>query len=98
MFKTLKEDIQTIFAKDPAAKNTLEVILCYPGLHAIWLHRIAHWFYRKKMYTIARIISHINRHITDIEIHPGAKIGRRFFIDHGMGVVIGETTEIGDDV
>ncbi len=71
MFKTLKEDIQNIFAEDPAAKNTLEVILCYPGLHAIWLHRIAHWFYRKKMYTIARIISHINRHITDIEIHPG---------------------------
>jgi serine O-acetyltransferase len=98
MFKTLKEDIQNIFAKDPAAKNTLEVVLCYPGLHAMWLHRIAHWFYRKKMYTIARIISHINRHITDIEIHPGAKIGRRFFIDHGMGVVIGETSEIGDDV
>jgi len=98
MFKTLKEDIQNIFAKDPAAKNTLEIILCYPGLHAIWIHRIAHWFYRKKMYTIARIISHISRHITDIEIHPGAKIGRRFFIDHGMGVVIGETTEIGDDV
>lgn len=98
MFKTLKEDIQNIFAKDPAAKNTLEVVLCYPGLHAIWLHRIAHWFYRKKMYTIARIISHISRHITDIEIHPGAKIGRRFFIDHGMGVVIGETSEIGDGV
>ena len=98
MFKTLKEDIQTIFAKDPAAKNILEVVLCYPGLHAIWLHRIAHWFYINKMYTIARIISHINRHITDIEIHPGAKIGRKFFIDHGMGVVIGETTEIGDDV
>lgn len=98
MFKTLKEDIQNIFAKDPAAKNTLEVVLCYPGLHAIWLHRIAHWFYKKKMYTIARIISHISRHITDIEIHPGAKIGRRFFIDHGMGVVIGETSEIGDGV
>jgi len=98
MFKTLKEDIKTVFAKDPAAKNIIEVILCYPGLHAIWLHRIAHWFYKKKMYTIARIISHINRHITDIEIHPGAKIGKRFFIDHGMGVVIGETTEIGDDV
>lgn len=98
MFKTLKEDIQNIFAKDPAAKSTLEVVLCYPGLHAIWLHRMAHWFYRKKMYTIARIISHISRHITDIEIHPGAKIGRRFFIDHGMGVVIGETAEIGDDV
>ena len=98
MFKTLKEDIQTVFAKDPAAKNILEVILCYPGLHAIWFHRIAHWFYKKKWYTIARIISHISRHITDIEIHPGAKIGKRFFIDHGMGVVIGETAEIGDDV
>jgi len=87
MFETLKDDIQNIFAKDPAAKNTLEVVLCYAGLHAVWFHRIADWFYRKKMYTIARIISHISRHITDIEIHPGAKIGRRFFIDHGMGVV-----------
>ena len=98
MFKTLKEDIQNIFSKDPAAKNTLEVVLCYPGLHAVWFYRIAHWFYRKKMYTVARIISHISRLVTGIEIHPGAKIGRRFFIDHGMGVVIGETTEIGDDV
>jgi serine O-acetyltransferase len=98
MFKTLREDIRTVFAKDPAARNTLEVILCYPGIHAIWLHRIAHWFYKKKLHTIARIISHINRLITGIEIHPGAKIGRRFFIDHGMGVVIGETAEIGDDV
>ena len=98
MFKALREDIKNVFAKDPAAKNTLEVILCYPGLHAIWLHRIAHWFYKNKMYTIARIISHINRFITGIEIHPGAQIGRRFFIDHGMGVVIGETAEIGDDV
>jgi len=78
MFKTLKEDIQTVFIKDPAAKNALEVILCYPGLHAIWLHRIAHWFYKKKLYTIARILSHTNRHITDIEIHPGAReIGRK---------------------
>ena len=98
MFKTLKEDIQNIFAKDPAAKNTLEVVLCYPGLHAVWFYWIAHWFYRKKMYTVARIISHISRLVTGIEIHPGAKIGRRFFIDHGMGVVIGETTEIGDNV
>lgn len=98
MFKTLKEDVQTVFAKDPAAKGLLEVILCYPGLHAIWLHRIAHWFYKNKIYTIARIISHINRHITGIEIHPGAEIGRRFFIDHGMGVVIGETSEIGENV
>jgi serine O-acetyltransferase len=98
MSNTIKEDIQNIFAKDPAAKNTLEVLLCYPGLHAIWFYRIAHWFYRNKMHTIARIISHISRFATGIEIHPGAKIGRRFFIDHGMGVVIGETTEIGDDV
>jgi serine O-acetyltransferase len=98
MFRTLREDIQNVFAKDPAAKNTLEIILCYPGLHAIWLHRIAHFFYKNKLNTLARFISHINRFITGIEIHPGAKIGRRFFVDHGMGVVIGETAEIGDDV
>jgi serine O-acetyltransferase len=98
MFKRIKEDIKTVFEKDPAAKNVLEVLLCYPGLHALWLHRIAHWFYRKKFFTIARVISHINRFFTGIEIHPGAKIGRRVFIDHGMGVVIGETAEIGDDV
>ncbi len=98
MFKRIKEDIKTVFEKDPAAKNTLEVILCYPGVHALWLHRIAHWFYKKRFYTIARIISHLNRFLTGIEIHPGAKIGRRVFIDHGMGVVIGETAEVGDDV
>jgi len=98
IFKLLKEDIETVFKKDPAAKSVLEVIVCYPGLHALWLHRIAHWFYNKKIYFIARLISHISRFLTGIEIHPGAKIGRRFFIDHGMGVVIGETTEIGDDV
>lgn len=98
IIQLLKEDIETVFKKDPAAKSVLEVIFCYPGLHAIWLHRIAHWFYKKKMFFIARLISHINRFFTGIEIHPGAKIGRRFFIDHGMGVVIGETTEIGDDV
>ncbi len=98
LFKLLKEDIETIFKKDPAAKNVVEVLLCYPGLHAIWFHRLAHWFYTKKFYVIARLISHISRFLTGIEIHPGAKIGRRFFIDHGMGVVIGETAEIGDDV
>lgn len=98
MFENIKEDIQTIFIKDPAAKNIFEVIFCYPGLHAIWSHRIAHWFYQKKKYTIARIISHITRGLTGIEIHPGAIIGKKFFIDHGMGVVIGETTEIGNDV
>ncbi|MFN3966101.1 MAG: serine O-acetyltransferase [Endomicrobiia bacterium] len=97
MLKRIKEDIQTVFEKDPAAKNVLEVVICYPGLHAIWLHRIAHWFYNKKWFTLARLISHFSRFITGIEIHPGAKIGRKFFIDHGMGVVIGETTEIGDN-
>lgn len=97
MFKTVREDIQTVFEKDPAAKNFLEVILCYPGLHALWFHRVAHFFYQKREYVIARLISHISRWITGIEIHPGATIGRKFFIDHGMGVVIGETAEIGDN-
>jgi len=97
MFKTITEDIRTVFEKDPAAKNFLEVILCYPGLHALWFHRIAHFFYKNKEYVIARLISHISRWITGIEIHPGAAIGRKFFIDHGMGVVIGETTEIGNN-
>ncbi len=83
--------------RDPAAKNYLEVFLCYPGLHAIWFHRIAHFLYLRKWYTTARLISHFSRWITGIEIHPGATIGRRVFIDHGMGVVIGETSEIGDD-
>ena len=97
MFKTIAEDIRTVFEKAPAAKNILEVILCYPGLHALWFHRIAHFFYKKKEYVIARLISHISRWITGVEIHPGATIGRKFFIDHGMGVVIGETTEIGNN-
>lgn len=97
-FKRLSEDIRTFKERDPAAKSSLEVLLFYPGLHAIWMHRVAHWFYRRRLYTIARCISHLSRFLTGIEIHPGARIGRRFFIDHGMGVVIGETTEIGDDV
>lgn len=97
MFQRLKEDLRTIKERDPAAKNYLEILLCYPGLHAIWFHRIAHFLYLKRWYTLARVISHLNRWITGIEIHPGAKIGRRLFIDHGMGVVIGETAEIGDD-
>lgn len=97
-WKRITEDIQTVFEKDPAAKNILEVLLCYPGLHALWLHQIAHSLYEEKFIVLARIISHINRFLTGIEIHPGAKIGRRFFIDHGAGVVIGETSEIGDDV
>jgi serine O-acetyltransferase len=98
MLRTLKEEINTIFEKDPAAKSVVEVIFCYPGFHAIILHRTAHWLYRKRVPLLPRIISQLSRFITGIEIHPGAKIGRRFFIDHGMGVVIGETTEIGDDV
>ncbi len=97
-FRTLKEDVRVAKERDPAAKNTLEILICYPGLHAIWFHRVAHWFYRKKCYTFARLISHISRFLTAIEIHPGAKIGKGFFIDHGSGVVIGETTEIGDNV
>ncbi len=97
MWERFREDIRTIKERDPAAKNYLEIFLCYPGLHAIWLHRIAHFLYEKGWYTTARLISHFNRSLTGIEIHPGAKIGRRFFIDHGMGVVIGETSEIGDD-
>jgi len=97
MWERLKEDIRTIKDRDPAAKNALEVLLCYPGLHAIWLHRIAHALYQRRWFTTARLVSHFSRGFTGIEIHPGAKIGRRLFIDHGMGVVVGETTEIGDD-
>ncbi len=94
----LREDIQTIYVKDPAARSVLEVLTCYPGLHANWMHRIAHALWKRNHLTLARIVSHISRFLTGIEIHPGAKIGRRFFIDHGSGVVIGETAEIGDDV
>ena len=97
-FKTLKEDIETVFAKDPAAKSILEIVVCYPGLHALWLHRLAHSLRKYKLFFFARVVSHINRFLTNIEIHPGAKIGKQFFIDHGSGVVIGETTEIGDNV
>jgi serine O-acetyltransferase len=98
IWETLKADYKAIFEKDPAAKNFLEVILCYPGFHAILLHRFAHFLWKLKIPVIPRLISHINRFLTGIEIHPGAKIGKGFFIDHGMGVVIGETTEIGDNV
>ncbi|MFH0703199.1 MAG: serine O-acetyltransferase [bacterium] len=97
-FNRIKEDIETIFEKDPAATNIIEVLCCYPGLHALLSHRIAHKMRKWKIPVIPRIISHISRFLTGIEIHPGAQIGKRFFIDHGMGVVIGETTVIGDDV
>lgn len=98
MFKAMREDIRSVFDRDPAAKSNWEVITCYPGLHAIWMHRFAHMLWRNGLHWIGRFVSHIARWLTGIEIHPGATIGHRFFIDHGMGVVIGETTEIGDDV
>ncbi len=98
MFETLKADFMAVFEKDPAARNALQVILFYPGFHAILGHRIAHWFWQRGLRSIAICISFIVRRLTGIEIHPAAKIGKGFFIDHGMGVVIGETTEIGDDV
>ena len=98
MFQRLREDINSVFDRDPAARNFLEVLTNYPGLHALLLHRLAHWLWRKGLKWLARTLSTFSRWLTGIEIHPGAKVGRRFFIDHGMGVVIGETAEIGDDV
>ena len=98
LFKTLRNDIDVVFEQDPAARNKLEVILTYSGLHAIWGHRLAHGLWKKRMFFLARFFSQISRFITGIEIHPGAVIGQRLFIDHGMGVVIGETCEIGDNV
>ncbi len=92
-----KEDIRAVFDNDPAARSMVEVTLTYPGLHAIWMHRFSHCLYEKKRYTLARIVSHLGRFLTGVEIHPGAKIGKRVFIDHGMGIVIGETSEIGDE-
>lgn len=97
MFKHIKEDISVVFERDPAARTHWEIITTYPGVHALIIHRLAHWIWRKRFFWIARFISHIGRWLTGIEIHPGATIGRRVFIDHGMGVVIGETAVIGDD-
>jgi serine O-acetyltransferase len=98
MFAAIREQIETVFKRDPAARSVLEIWLCYPGFHAILLHRLAHRLYRGGWFTLGRVVSQLSRTLTGIEIHPGARIGRRFFIDHGMGVVIGETSEIGDDV
>ena len=98
MFERVREDIQSVFHRDPAARNAFEVVTCYPGLHAVWLHRVAHALWVRGWKWLARVVSNFGRWMTGIEIHPGAKIGRRFFIDHGMGIVIGETAEIGDDV
>ena len=97
LIKSLYEDAKNIAKKDPACRSVFEAIILYPGFHAILFHRIAHFFYKKELFFIARLVSQIARHITGIEIHPGAKIGRRLFIDHGMGIVIGETATIGDD-
>ncbi|MFN3298161.1 serine O-acetyltransferase, partial [Caldimonas sp.] len=96
MFEHLREDIACILERDPAARSTWEVLTCYPGLHALTLHRLAHWCWTHGLHWTGRFLSHLNRFFTGIEIHPGARIGRRVFIDHGMGVVIGETAEVGD--
>ncbi|MGH7909328.1 MAG: serine O-acetyltransferase [Thermodesulfobacteriota bacterium] len=98
MFKEIRSDFNAVFERDPAARSSIEVIFAYPGFHAIFLHRISHWFWNKHLRFLARFLSHISRFLTGIEIHPGARIGKGFFIDHGMGVVIGETSEIGDNV
>lgn len=98
MFNTIREDIYSVFDRDPAARSALEIFFCYPGLHAVWFYRVAHWFWTRDLYFLGRFTSHIGRFFTGIEIHPGAQIGKKFFIDHGMGVVIGETAEIGDNV
>jgi len=98
MFKRMREDIQCVFERDPAARSVWEVLTCYPGFHALQFHRVSHALWVMGMRWLARFVSHWMRFFTGIEIHPGATIGRRFFIDHGMGVVIGETSEIGDDV
>jgi len=97
MFKQLREEIATIFERDPAARSTWEVLTCYPGLHAIYLHKLSRWFWSSGLRWLGRLVSHFGRWLTGIEIHPGASIGKRVFIDHGMGVVIGETAEVGDD-
>lgn len=97
MFDRFREDIRSIYERDPAARNVWEIVTCYPGMHAIWIHRFSHVVWQLRLRWIARLVSHLGRLLTGIEIHPGATIGRRFFIDHGMGVVIGETAEIGND-
>lgn len=98
MFKTLRNDVDVVLEQDPAARNRLEVMINYSGVHAIWSHRLNHWLWNKKLFFLARFLSQVSRFLTGIEIHPGAKIGQRLFIDHGMGVVIGETCEIGNNV
>lgn len=98
MFSTIKREIEVVFERDPAARSIPEIIFLYPGFHAIMNHRLAHWFYTRKRFFLARLVSHLSRFFTGIEIHPGATIGKGFFIDHGGGIVIGETAEVGDNV
>jgi serine O-acetyltransferase len=98
MFDRVREDIAAVLERDPAARSTLEILLAYPGFHAVLIYRLAHLCWRRRLFLLGRVLSHVGRMLTGIEIHPGARIGRRFFVDHGMGVVIGETAEIGDDV
>jgi serine O-acetyltransferase len=98
MFDRMRRDIRTVLERDPAARSALEVVLCYPGVHAIWLHRPSHWLWTRGWRTAGRLLSHVGRCLTGIEIHPAAKIGPGLFIDHGMGVVIGETAEVGENV
>jgi len=97
MFKQLREDMASVFERDPAARSNWEVLTCYPGLHAVWIHRLAHWLWNHRLQWLGRFVSHLGRWLTGIEIHPAAVVGRRVFIDHGMGVVIGETASVGDD-
>jgi len=98
MFERMRRDIRTVLERDPAARSSLEVLLCYPGVHAIWHHRLAHWLWQRSWRTAARFVSHLSRFVTGVEIHPAARLGDGLFIDHGMGVVIGETAEIGENV
>ena len=98
MLERMRRDIRTVLERDPAARSALEVLLCYPGVHAIWHHRLAHWMWRRGWLTTARFVSHLSRFVTGVEIHPAARLGDGLFIDHGMGVVIGETAEIGENV
>ncbi len=98
LIRNIREHVTSILERDPAPKSRLEVLLCYPGLHAVWIYRFTHWFYKRRLYLLARLVSQWARWMTGVEIHPGAEIGKRLFIDHGMGVVIGETAVVGDDV
>lgn len=98
MFKNIRQDIKVVFERDPAARSVIEILLCYPGFHALFFYRLSNWLWRNRLFLLGRFVSHIGRFFTGIEIHPGATIGKGFFIDHGMGVVIGETAEIGDNV